>query len=119
VSAVFARAAIDALRLNALAAMAAIAGRALAAVPHPEGALAAARPATRGPRIGPAADATATGGIALLRPWAEIEREILERVLDRTGGRVSGPRGAATLLALKPTTLQSRLKKLGVRRKRT
>jgi transcriptional regulator with GAF, ATPase, and Fis domain len=129
VLAVFARAAIDPQRLHALEAMAAIAGRALAVPPAParpggarlraEGALAAVGPAPRGPRIGPASDATAAGEIDLSRPWEDIERDILERVLDRTGGRVSGPRGAATELDMKPTTLQSRLKKLGVRRKRT
>jgi transcriptional regulator with GAF, ATPase, and Fis domain len=29
---------------------------------------------------------------------------------------VSGPRGAARILGLKPTTLESRMKKLGVRK---
>jgi GAF domain-containing protein len=50
------------------------------------------------------------------RPLREIEREAIERTLARTGGRVSGPSGAARLLGLKPTTLQSRMLKLGVRR---
>jgi GAF domain-containing protein len=53
---------------------------------------------------------------ASLRPLAEVERETIERTLVETGGRVSGPRGAARILGLKPTTLQSRMKKLGVRR---
>jgi transcriptional regulator with GAF, ATPase, and Fis domain len=53
----------------------------------------------------------------LLKPWIETEREILERVLAHTRGRVSGPRGAAAILRLRPTTLFSRLKKLGVRRR--
>jgi formate hydrogenlyase transcriptional activator len=39
-------------------------------------------------------------------------------VLESTGWRVSGPRGAAELLALRPTTLESRMKKLGIARKR-
>jgi transcriptional regulator with GAF, ATPase, and Fis domain len=51
-----------------------------------------------------------------LRPFADIERDVLRRVLDHTGGRVSGPRGAAAVLGLKPTTLASRMKKLGVSR---
>lgn len=51
-----------------------------------------------------------------LRPFADIERDVLRRVLDHTGGRVSGPRGAAAILGLKPTTLASRMKKLGVAR---
>jgi len=51
-----------------------------------------------------------------LRTLAAIEREAIERVLVHTGGRVSGPRGAAKILGLKPTTLESRMKKLGVRK---
>jgi len=50
------------------------------------------------------------------RTLAEIEREAIERVLTETGGRVSGPRGAASVLGLKPSTLTSRMQKLGVRR---
>lgn len=53
---------------------------------------------------------------ASLRPLVEIEREAIERTLAITDGRVSGPRGAARILGLKPTTLQSRMKKIGVRR---
>ena len=51
-----------------------------------------------------------------LRSLVEIEREAIERTLATTGGRVSGPRGAARILGLKPTTLQSRMKKIGVQR---
>jgi transcriptional regulator with GAF, ATPase, and Fis domain len=51
-----------------------------------------------------------------VRPLREVEREAIERALTQTGGRVSGPQGAARFLGLKPTTLQSRMKKLGVRR---
>jgi hypothetical protein len=53
---------------------------------------------------------------APLRSLVEIEREAIERTLATTGGRVSGPRGAARILGLKPTTLQSRMKKIGVQR---
>jgi transcriptional regulator with GAF, ATPase, and Fis domain len=52
-----------------------------------------------------------------LRPLADIERDAIVRVLAHTGGRVSGPRGAAAILRMKPTTLASRMKKLGVPRK--
>jgi len=51
-----------------------------------------------------------------LRSLAEIEREAIEQTLAATGWRVSGPRGAAGILGLKPTTLHSRMRKLGVRR---
>ncbi len=48
---------------------------------------------------------------------AELEREHIESVLTLTGWRVSGDKGAARLLGLKPTTLQARMKKLGIARK--
>jgi GAF domain-containing protein len=72
---------------------------------------------------GPAASADPTGdpGSELpradeLRTLAAIQRDAIERTLVHTAGRVSGPRGAAKILGLKPTTLESRMKKLGVRR---
>lgn len=46
----------------------------------------------------------------------EAQREHIRRALELTGGRLYGPTGAARLLGLKPTTLQSRMKKLGLRR---
>lgn len=47
---------------------------------------------------------------------AEQERAYLEEALRRTQGRLYGPGGAAELVGLKPTTLQSRLKKRGIDR---
>jgi len=38
--------------------------------------------------------------------------------LDQTGWRIRGPGAAAALLGLKPTTLESRIKKLGLERPR-
>ena len=49
-------------------------------------------------------------------PWLDMERQHLERALRRTAGKIYGPGGAAELLGLKPTTLQSRMRKLGVQR---
>ncbi len=40
----------------------------------------------------------------------EIERNSIVSALQRTGGRVGGPGGAADLLGVKPTTLRSRMK---------
>jgi transcriptional regulator with GAF, ATPase, and Fis domain len=51
-----------------------------------------------------------------LRSFAEVQREGILRTLERTGWRVSGPKGAAAVLRLKPTTLESKMKKLGIRR---
>ena len=42
------------------------------------------------------------------------ERENILRALKRTGGRIYGPNGAAKLLGIKPSTLQSRLRALGL-----
>jgi formate hydrogenlyase transcriptional activator len=46
----------------------------------------------------------------------ENERQYILEVLNRTGWRIYGPDGAARILAIKPTTLSSRLKKLGIQR---
>ncbi len=43
-------------------------------------------------------------------------RDVIERALAASGGRIYGPRGAAKILGLKPTTLQSKMLKLGIRR---
>lgn len=45
----------------------------------------------------------------------DFERENLRRVLDAAGGKISGPQGAAELMGVKPTTLTSRLKAMGLR----
>jgi formate hydrogenlyase transcriptional activator len=48
---------------------------------------------------------------------AAAERRHLRHVLELCGGRIYGADGAAERLGLKPTTLQSRMKKLGVGRR--
>ena len=47
----------------------------------------------------------------------EVERRHILDVLGQTGWRISGANGAAHILAVKPTTLESRMKKLGIERK--
>ena len=47
----------------------------------------------------------------------QLEREHIIEVLEMTGWRVSGERGAAKLLNIKPTTLEARIKKLGIKKK--
>jgi formate hydrogenlyase transcriptional activator len=44
----------------------------------------------------------------------EAEREHILRALERCGWRIRGPNAAAELLGVKPTTLESRIKKLGL-----
>ena len=46
----------------------------------------------------------------------EVERQHILRVLEETGWRVAGKNGAAKILGLKPTTLEARMKKLGINR---
>ncbi len=44
----------------------------------------------------------------------EIERDHIKAVVESTGWRISGEGGAAEILGLKPTTLEGRMKKLGI-----
>jgi DNA-binding NtrC family response regulator len=46
----------------------------------------------------------------------EVQRRHILAVLESTGWRISGPRGAAALLGIKPTTLEYRINKLGISR---
>jgi transcriptional regulator with GAF, ATPase, and Fis domain len=46
----------------------------------------------------------------------EVERQHILRVLEESGWRVAGKNGAAKILGLKPTTLEARMKKLGITR---
>ena len=46
---------------------------------------------------------------------ADAEREHILRALESTGWRIKGPKGAAAALGLNPSTLYSRMKKLGIR----
>jgi PAS domain S-box-containing protein len=46
----------------------------------------------------------------------ELERNHIKQVLESTGWRISGMKGAARLLDLKVSTLRSRMKKLGIER---
>ena len=60
-------------------------------------------PGTSGPEVVPDGE------------WRRRERQNLETALKHSGGRIYGPNGAAELLGIKPTTLQSRLRALGIR----
>jgi transcriptional regulator with GAF, ATPase, and Fis domain len=46
----------------------------------------------------------------------EVQRQHILRVLETTGWRIRGDKGAAQLLGLKPTTLEARMRKLGILR---
>ncbi len=46
----------------------------------------------------------------------EVEQRHIRKILDTTGWRIRGTKGAAEVLNLKPTTLYSKMKKLGIQR---
>jgi transcriptional regulator with GAF, ATPase, and Fis domain len=63
-------------------------------------------------------DADADVEVHAVRTDAEMrasERENLRAALEQAGGRVSGPGGVADLLGLRPTTVASRLQRLGLK----
>jgi len=60
----------------------------------------------------------ASGGEIGIRTLDEAQREHILAALERTGWQVSGEGGAARALGMKPTTLEARMKKLGIRRRR-
>jgi transcriptional regulator with GAF, ATPase, and Fis domain len=47
----------------------------------------------------------------------KFERMHILQVLEQTRWRIEGPRGAAVILGLNPSTLRSRMQKLGIRRR--
>ena len=62
----------------------------------------------------PAIEGNGTAASTLLPTLDENEKAHIERALRQAGGRISGPRGAAALLGVPRTTLQHRMRKLGV-----
>jgi formate hydrogenlyase transcriptional activator len=54
------------------------------------------------------------GRPAGLSTLADAEREHILRALEESSWVLGGPRGAATRLGMKRTTLQSRMQKLGI-----
>ncbi len=69
-------------------------------------------------RTGPpaATGASARLDTGLAETLEEIERSQITAALQRSGGVIEGPRGAAGLLRMHPNTLRSRMEKLGIRR---
>jgi transcriptional regulator with GAF, ATPase, and Fis domain len=75
----------------------------------------------RGPtlHVSPARAPAPALGKASVGTLEASERALILRALEHTGWRVRGPGGAAQLLGIKPTTLDSRIKKLGIQRRDT
>jgi len=49
-----------------------------------------------------------------LKSLEEVEREYILHVLEHTAWRIEGPNGAAKLLGMNPSTLRTRMIKLGI-----
>ena len=64
-------------------------------------------------RMGNLADSTRAADTD--RTLAEVERSHIEEILRETGGVIGGPAGAGMILGLNPSTLRSRIRRLGVR----
>lgn len=71
-------------------------------------------PGLGGPVESQATGTAAPGRVLTAGEMAHFERDNIRRALDACGGRVSGKGGAAEMLDMKPTTLYSRLKALGI-----
>ena len=56
------------------------------------------------------------GKIATPSKLEDVEKEHIIETLKKTGWRVSGEKGAAKILGLNATTLEARMKKLGIKR---
>lgn len=60
--------------------------------------------------------AEASPSVASFKTMAENEREHIMSVLQSTSGKVAGPGGAAEILGLPVSTLNARIKKLGIQK---
>ena len=57
-----------------------------------------------------------TNGKPAASKLEDIERDHIIEILNKTGWKVSGEKGAAKILGLNATTLEARMKKLGIKR---
>ncbi len=64
----------------------------------------------------PAAGDDGPPGILTADDMRRFERDNIVAALAQANGKVNGPEGAAELLGMKPSTLTSRMKAMGVRR---
>ena len=76
-------------------------------------------PSARRATLPASADATPTA--QAVRTYADLKRveeDVVVAALERAGGKVNGAGGAAELLGIKPSTLFSRMKAMGIERPR-
>ena len=71
---------------------------------------------TTGPELTISVPASIAGGGARSSRLADVQKEHIRSVLDSAGWRIRGAGGAAERLGLRPTTLETRMAKLGLTR---
>jgi formate hydrogenlyase transcriptional activator len=59
---------------------------------------------------------TSTADATESRSLEATERNHIESVLASTGWKIEGPKGAAAILKMNPSTLRSRMRRLGIQR---
>jgi transcriptional regulator with GAF, ATPase, and Fis domain len=57
-----------------------------------------------------------TAGVSMRKQRLEFERRSIVEALEKSGGKIYGPDGAAELLGMRPTTLSSKIAALGIKR---
>ena len=62
----------------------------------------------------PTSESETSNESTTVSPLDEVEREHILRALEATRWRINGPKGAAAMLKLHPSTLRFRMKKLGL-----
>jgi len=67
-------------------------------------------------RLQPESPRTSHAGNGLARPGADQERELIESALARSQGRVAGPLGAAAKLGIPRSTLETKIRRLGIKK---
>ena len=72
--------------------------------------------AATGPRLTIGVPHASTAAIKRSPKLVDVEKEHIRGVLESTGWRIRGSGGAAERLGLKPTTLETRMAKLGLKR---
>jgi formate hydrogenlyase transcriptional activator len=78
----------------------------------------AAKPETRNPKLETADSTSASPVMPSNGSLEDVERRHIESVLAQTNWMIEGERGAAKILNLNPSTLRSRMQKLGIKRSR-
>ena len=60
----------------------------------------------------------ASGSDPLPQTLQDQEKDMIEAALAKSRGKVAGPRGAAARLGIPPSTLESKIKQLGIEKRR-